>query len=266
MMEQTYAISPMMLAVYLLLLIIPITIFRLLHLKLTRSLLIAVGRMVVQLSLVAVYLGVIFHLDSLLLNCAWLAVMLIVANLSILHQSGIKKGKLLTVTLPTYALVAAGMLLSFTIVFPASTIVHARYLIPMGGMLLGNLLKGNIVGFDRFYSSLQRREHEYMHYVTLGASRWEALRPFFAEAFKAAMAPQIAGIATIGLVALPGMMTGQILGGSTPTVAIRYQIMIMVAIYITMALSLFSALLLSTRVTIDCYGCLRREYFSSGKA
>lgn len=260
-MEQTFAISPIMLALYLVLLIIPIALFRLLHLRLTGSLLVAVGRMVVQLSLVAVYLGVIFHLDSLLLNCAWLAVMLVVANFSILHQSGLKKGKLLSTTLPAHGITIALMLLSFTIVFPVSTIVHARYLIPMGGMLLGNLLRGNIVGFNRFYSSLLRREHEYMHYITLGASRWEALRPFLAEAFKAAMAPQIAGIATIGLVALPGMMTGQILGGSTPTVAIRYQIMIMVAIYITMALSLFLALLLSTRITINRYDCLRREYF-----
>ncbi len=260
-MEHTFSISPCMLAVYLLILVVPITIFRLLHLRLTRSLLVATVRMVVQLSLVAVYLRVIFRIDSLLLNIGWLCVMLLVANLSVLHQSGMKKGRLLLVTFPAYAISVIFVLASFMIVFPLSTIIHARYLIPLGGMVLGNLLRGNIIGFDRFYTGLQRREYEYIHYVTLGATRWEAVRPFMREAYRAAMAPQIAGMATIGLVALPGMMTGQILGGSTPTVAIKYQIMIMVAIYVTMALSVFLALVASTWVTFDCYGRLRRTFF-----
>lgn len=172
-----------------------------------------------------------------------------------------EKGRLLLVTFPAYAISVIFVLASFMIVFPLSTIIHARYLIPLGGMVLGNLLRGNIIGFDRFYTGLQRREYEYIHYVTLGATRWEAVRPFMREAYRAAMAPQIAGMATIGLVALPGMMTGQILGGSTPTVAIKYQIMIMVAIYVTMALSVFLALVASTWVTFDCYGRLRRTFF-----
>jgi putative ABC transport system permease protein len=100
-----------------------------------------------------------------------------------------------------------------------------------------------------------------MAYVSMGATRREAIRPFVREACKAAFGPQLATVSTMGLVSLPGMMTGQILGGSSPAVAIKYQLMIMVAIFLTSSLSSFLAVMVSTRKSFDHYGRLNREMF-----
>ncbi|NCB44022.1 MAG: ABC transporter permease, partial [Clostridia bacterium] len=74
-----------------------------------------------------------------------------------------------------------------------------------------------------------------------GANRSEALRPFMQTALRAGVKPQIATMATLGIVSLPGMMTGQMLGGSTPMTAIQYQIAIMVGIF---AVDMISTVLL----------------------
>jgi len=73
-----------------------------------------------------------------------------------------------------------------------------------------------------------------------GATKQEAARPFLKEAIRTAMAPNLATMATIGLVSLPGVMTGQILGGSDPILAVKYQIMVMVIIFFN---SIFSNVL-----------------------
>jgi putative ABC transport system permease protein len=65
----------------------------------------------------------------------------------------------------------------------------------------------------------------------------------------------------MGLVALPGMMTGQILGGSSPAVAIKYQLMIMVAIFLTSSLSSFLVIMVSSLKSFDAYGRLNKDIF-----
>jgi putative ABC transport system permease protein len=141
------------------------------------------------------------------------------------------------------------------------TFFSARYLIPIGGMVMGNMLRGNIVSLDRFYNSLTRREEEYIYYISMGASRREALLPFISEALKPALSPYLATIATVGLVSLPGMMTGQILGGASPAVAIQYQIMIMIAIFVASTVSAFLGILFSIVPGIDACGRIRKDIF-----
>ena len=76
------------------------------------------------------------------------------------------------------------------------------------------------------------------------------------EAIVKSFSPLIANIAVMGLVALPGTMIGQILGGSTPNVAIKYQMMIMVITFAASMLSLMITLSLSSRKSFDAYGKL----------
>jgi putative ABC transport system permease protein len=152
------------------------------------------------------------------------------------------------------------------IVFDVGTFVSARYLIPIGGMIMGNMLRGNIVSLDRFYHSLTQREEEYMYYISLGASRAEALRPFIREAMRPALSPYLATVATMGLVSLPGMMTGQILGGASPSVAIQYQMMIMIAIFVASTISTFLGILFSLVPTLDDCGRIRKDIFTHGAA
>lgn len=244
------------LILFALLLAVPIAIFIYLRINKVRALLIAILRMVVQLAFVGLYLEYIFRLNNPWVNGAWLLLMILVANFSILSQGGLRLSRFFMYTLPAYLIsilfIFAGMLL----VFNPATIGSSRYFIPLGGMILGNILRGNIVALDRFYSSLSKRYEEYMYYVQLGASRLEALKPFMGEAVKAALAPQIGVCATMGLVSLPGMMTGQILGGANPGTAIQYQIMIMIAILVTGTVSVLLGLRFSFAAAFDDCGRL----------
>jgi putative ABC transport system permease protein len=128
-------------------------------------------------------------------------------------------------------------------------------------MTLGNCMRGNIVALDACYGRLRSQRRVYQGDLLLGATRFEALRPFTQEALRASLAPMIATMATLGIVSLPGMMTGQILGGSSPIVAIKYQIAIMVCIFVVMALSAMLNLILTQRVAFDHYDRLREDIF-----
>jgi putative ABC transport system permease protein len=256
-------ISYFNLFVYLLLITIPVLIFLYLRIKLLKRLIIAVVRMVVQLGFVAVYLEYIFKLNNPLVNTLWIVIMVLVANQAILRQSGLKFRMFFLSTMPAYFISIAFIFLTFFIVLDIHVLFSARYLIPLGGMILGNILRGNIISLDRFYHSLSKRQDEYIFYIAMGASVHEALKPFMAEAIKAAVSPYIATVATMGLVSLPGMMTGQILGGASPLIAIQYQIMIMVAIFVTSTVSTVLVLIFSSARAFDSYGRLKQTIFIS---
>jgi len=128
-------------------------------------------------------------------------------------------------------------------------------------MILGNCLQGNVIALERFYSALRKNENEYRTYLMLGATRWEAVRPYFREAVKAAINPTIAGMATMGLVSLPGMMTGQILGGSEPWLAVKYQIAIMICIFTSSTIASIINLKLSVNIAFNEFDVLKEEIF-----
>jgi len=246
-------VSVVNLAFYLLLFIVPFMIFRSLKIKVGRQIVVSVTRMTLQLFMVGFYLKYLFNLDSPLVNICYLILMLIVANFSILKQSGLCVKRL---GLPVFGgifLTICTISLSFTIVMKATTLMSARYLIPITGMLMGNILRYNIISLSRFYGELKKRENEYIQMISLGATVSEATRPFFREALQAGVAPQIGGLATMGLVSLPGMMTGQILGGSLPMTAIKYQILILTAIFTAGAISAGLTVILSRRTAFDGY-------------
>lgn len=118
-------------------------------------------------------------------------------------------------------------------------LLAAQYTIPITGMVLGNCLRSNVIGINAFYYSINEHQERYRFYLASGANRNEALMPFFRDALKKSANPTLASMATIGLVSLPGMMTGQILSGSSPLTAIKYQIMIMLAIFSGTVLSVY---------------------------
>jgi putative ABC transport system permease protein len=126
-------------------------------------------------------------------------------------------------------------------------------------MILGNCLQGNVIALERFYSSVRKNENEYTTFLMLGATRWEAARPYFKEAVKAAINPTIASMATMGLVSLPGMMTGQILGGSEPWLAVKYQIAIMICIFTSTTLASIINLKLSLTIAFNAFDVLKDE-------
>lgn len=260
-MNETVTISIPVLLLFSVILIFPVLIFRHLRLRLTKDLIISMLRMGVQLGLVAIYLEYIFKLDMLVVNVAWVLVMIVVATGSILRQSGLSWRKCLWTILPAHLLTSLLILCGFLFVFDFATIASARYLIPLMGMVLGNILRSNVVALDRFFSELRANEEMHIQYLTLGASEAEAVRPFLRNALRAAVGPQLGTVATMGIVSLPGMMTGQILGGSSPAVAIAYQIMIMIAIFTAATVSAFLVVHFSRSVAFDATGRLDESIF-----
>ena len=214
------------------LLLLPLAILLFLRISLVKSLALSFIRMSIQLLLVGLYLGFLFEKNSISLNLLWLGCMVLVANFSILKATNLPYGKFVLSTLPilliSFALILAYML--FVVVLPDPW-YDARYLIPLGGMILGNSLRSLTISLERFITLLKQNRGELYGSFCMGATRLEALRPYYREALQAAISPALIGIATIGLVSLPGMMTGQMLGGSFPILAIKYQIVIMIAIF-----------------------------------
>jgi putative ABC transport system permease protein len=102
-----------------------------------------------------------------------------------------------------------------------------QYFIPLGGMIAGNSMNAITIGLERLLSELRRERATIEADLSLGATAAEASAPFIRAAVKAGMIPSINALMTVGLVSLPGMMTGQILAGADPLVAIKYQIVVM---------------------------------------
>ncbi|MGZ4997666.1 MAG: ABC transporter permease [Methylobacter sp.] len=240
--------------------LLPWLLLWLIGLRLSRDIGISILRMSIQLALVGIYLRMLFDLNHPWLNGLWILVMLLVADLSILRRAGLKVRYFV---LATFIAIASSILFSTAylviLVIQPAHYYDARYIVPLAGMILGNCLQGNVIALERFYSALRKNENEYATFLMLGATRWEAVRPYFRDAVKAAINPTIASMATMGLVSLPGMMTGQILGGSEPWLAVKYQIAIMICIFTSTTLACIINLRLSLNTAFNAFDVLRDE-------
>ncbi len=235
-----------------------------LRLAINKTLAISVVRMCVQLGFVGIYLEFLFKFNSPFLNAAYLLIMISIACQSILRSSNLKLKKLFFPVFLSLLIPFVVVLFFFNaVVVNIDNLFEAKYLIPIGGMLLGNCLRSIIVGLNRFYSGIKKNEKVYLYSISLFNSHIQALKPYFKDAFLSAITPTMASMATIGLVALPGMMTGQILGGSIPMVAIKYQIAIMLSIFYTEYFSTILSVIFSLRVGFNEFDVLNPDIFIS---
>jgi putative ABC transport system permease protein len=244
------------------LLIIPAAILHYFRIALFKEALIAITRMTIQLVLVGLYLQYVFDLNNPLLTLAWVFVMLVVANTSILGKTGLRR-KLFFFRLLGGITISTILVTSWFIIITVqpTPIYDAQYIVPIFGMILGNCMSSNVLSMERFYSGIKKNETEFMTYILLGASLNEAITPYLRDAIKAALAPTITNIATMGIVSLPGMMTGQILGGASPLAAIEYQICIMMCIFVAMVIASTLNIYLSLPLAFDQYKRLKPGIF-----
>jgi putative ABC transport system permease protein len=154
------------------------------------------------------------------------------------------------------------MLISYTLVSMLVTgvIVGAKpwwtpqYFIPLAGMIVGNSMTAISIALECLFSDLKARRAEVEMELALGADYREASQDILRGAIKAAMIPSINSLMAVGLVSLPGMMTGQILSGTDPLIAIRYQIVVMLMLVASTAIG-----------TVIVTGLVRRRCFSAGQ-
>ncbi len=245
-----------------LLLIIPIVILLLYRIKLMKDLTISLLRLTLQLLLVGLYLQFLFKLNAWWLNVLWLFVMIFAADISLLSSS---KLSLRRFVFPIFFSLLVGTLVPLIymvgIIIRLPNLLEAQYFIPIAGMIMGNSLRADIVGLSQFYNSLQSDEKCYLLSLAQGATLRESIRPYIQRAFSSSLAPTLATMATIGIVSLPGMMTGIILGGTDPVVAIKYQIAIMIAIFTGTTITVILGIVLTSKMSFSKYGVLDPSIF-----
>jgi len=248
------------------LMLIPIFIFWYYKTALVKDTLWATIRMTVQLLLVGFYLDFIFKIDSVFINIIWVLLMSIIASYTIVQRSHLSyRLFFLPVLLSGIISIAITDAYFLGFVIKLDNVFNARYFVPITGMLLGNTIRTVIISLDSFYKKIDEEQNKYRWYLANGATAKEARLPFMREALRVAFNPLIATTAIMGLISLPGMMTGQILGGSNPNVAVKYQIMLLITIFSSAILNVVLTIWFSNKIAFDTFDNLQQNIFRKGK-
>lgn len=219
-----------------------------LKLGLERRLAIATLRTIVQLLAIGYVLGWFFRPKT-----PWIAVAALMLLMSLIagiaavrrvkwRYTGVWLNSIVAVLTSSWLVTTVAL----TVVISPSIWTNnlAQYSVPLLGMILGNTLNGISLGIDRLGEELAGKRDRVEMLLTLGATRWEAAREAVREAVRTGMIPIINSMMVVGIVSLPGMMTGQLLSGADPLIAVKYQIVIMFLIAAGTALGTIIAVLL----------------------
>ncbi|GAK09439.1 iron export ABC transporter permease subunit FetB [Geomicrobium sp. JCM 19038] len=203
---------------------IPLVLSKTLHLGLERDTIVATVRSIVQLLAVGYLLQFVFDSESILY-----IVLMIVLMIGAATENARKKGSSipgitwkLVVTFLFVQVLTQGILLSLNII-PAT----AQYIIPISGMVIGNSMVLGILFLNRFTAEVGSRHDETELILSLGGTPKQAVHRPLVTSIKASIIPTIEAQKTIGLVQLPGMMSGQIIAGADPVQAVMFQLLIL---------------------------------------
>ena len=233
-----------------------------LQLGLARPLVVAAVRTAVQLALVGLVIKVLFALASpLWTGLMALAMVLLAGNEVRLRQSRSFTG------VWSYGLgalsVSAGAglvtVLALVAIVQPEPWHQPRYAIPLLGMILGNTMTGVSLALDSLVTAATRERVAIEARLALGADRATALRPAARAALRTGLMPIINSMSAAGIIALPGMMTGQILAGADPIEAVRYQILVMFLIAGGTGFGVFLAVVAGSRLLSDSRHRLRLD-------
>ena len=219
-----------------------------LKLDLERKLAWAAVRTVVQLLAIGYVLGWVFQFDRWFVVLPLMVLMTLIAGFAgaqrgALTYAGQRRDSVVSIWVSSCLVAAVGLF----VVIRIHPWYEPQYAIPILGMILGNTLTGVSLSIERMTEELTARRDRVDMALALGAARWEAAQGPARQAVRAGMIPTLNQMAVVGVVSLPGMMTGQVLAGQSPLQAVRYQIVIMFLIAASSALGTVGAVLLTYR-------------------
>jgi UDP-glucose/iron transport system permease protein len=220
------------------------------RLELEKSLAVAALRTVIQLTLVGFILKWVFALEYAVAVIALGLIMTFLASRASVARSsrtfsGIRARAFFSLFVSGFITTA----MVTGVIVGVDPWYKPQYVIPLLGMILGNGLNGLSLCMDTLLENLSEKRHEVELDLAMGATRWEAARPALAEGVRRGMMPIINSMTVVGMVSLPGMMTGQILQGADPVNAIKYQVMVMFMIAAAVSVSsIILALLIYKRL------------------
>ena len=232
--------------VYLLLLIV-LAVMKKCKINQTKLLVVASIRMTVQLVLAGLVLTYIFENPHPAFTLLYLLAMTGFAIHIVLQRNkGLNtKFKLIAGT----SLAISGLLVVsfFVMVVVGVPIFNPRYTIPLSGMIMGNAMTGVSLGLKTFNERVRAERLRIEALLAIGATPKKILTPFVNTAVETALLPTLNSMLGMGIISLPGMMTGQILSGTMPMTAILYQIAIIVAISAVSCMAVFCSLFFGYR-------------------
>lgn len=219
------------------------------RLDLEKDIVIGTIRAVIQLLAVGYILKFVFHATDWRLTTVMLAVMIVVAGRNAAKRGKGLPGAFAVVT----AAIGGGALATISIMVILGIITYKpSQVIPIGGMVIGNAMVGAGLVLNRLIAEIRQKRMEIEAALALGATSRQAIGGILETSVKAGLIPTVDSMKTLGIVQLPGMMTGLILAGADPLQAVRYQMLV--------------AFMLSATVSVSCIivGLLTyRRFFTS---
>jgi putative ABC transport system permease protein len=200
------------------------------RLGLSRDLLVAATRMVIQLAIIGFVLEVLFSAADFHWVALMATVMLLIAGREVMarQKRRMTGGWAFAIgTLSMFISSFAVMIFALVVIIGPEPWYTPQYAIPLLGMLLGNTMTAVALGMDRLTDSAWRQRQLIEGRLMLGMTWSRAIGDLRRDAMRSGMIPIINAMAAAGVVSLPGMMTGQILAGSPPALAVKYQILVM---------------------------------------
>lgn len=212
-------------------------------LGLEKDLLIGGLRAAIQLTALGYILNILFSIDMFIAVMAVFLFMVFFATTIIKKQVGAQIigffGSTLLSNIIAY---------SFVSIFVTAFIIEAKpwwkaqYFLPLGGMVIGNSMTALSLCLERYFDEFKTKKSLIEMMTSLGATKAEASHFIFKKALKTGMIPSINSLMGVGVVFIPGMMSGQVLAGVNPIEAVKYQIVVMFMIVASTAISCFLAL------------------------
>lgn len=204
--------------------LIPLILSKTLKLGLEKDTVIATVRSIIQLLLVGYVLQFVFASEQIIFILLMVALMIGAATQNARKKGASIKGITwkLIITFVSIEILTQAILLGFGITPP-----EAQYIIPISGMMIGNSMVLSILFLNRFTAEVETRQDETELILSLGGTPKQAIHTSLITSIKASTIPTIESQKTIGLVQLPGMMSGQIIAGADPVQAVQFQLLVL---------------------------------------
>lgn len=238
------------LLIYLLLLVV-LAIMKRGHVKQGRYMFLASMKMSVQLILSGLVLTYIIKNPRAIFTVIYLTIMIVYTIYRVLHENKDMNKRFKVVTGITITVSGLLVMIYFIRIVVGRSVFDPQYAITISGMLMGNTMTGSSLAVKTFREALDGQSGRINALLCAGASPGKILRPFAGQALETALLPTLNRMMGMGIVSLPGMMTGQIIAGALPITAIMYQISVMIAICAAVSLSAYGILFLGAGTLFD---------------
>lgn len=228
-----------------------------------RKAVVAMVRMVAQMAAMGACLWLLYRFDSLWLNLLWLVILVAAASFLLVSRTRLQSRVLF---LPSFAgmfvsVLAVSAYLLYVVLRPGASMT-ARWFVPVTGVLMAHVLMTNIHGVRTYFDSLRQDSQPYFTLLGNGATRLQALAPYITRALRSMLVPAMANLSVMGLFVLPMLLSGLLLGGMPPVVAVSLYVVVVIACLAASLLSLVLILWLTDRRAFNRQGQLSGNIFT----